>query len=481
MNPHIPNTLSHLVEFTPAETRIISLDAQLKPWKISIERLHKPSRIGGIFAGIVRTVDPAQRVVGIDINQKELAHLPLPYKHTRMPHIGERIIVQCKREAYHEKAPLMHLARIYRARYLEIRVLPHTWFLPEKYTPKNNLPTQNQEILNLLPDFHDQLSNHRLPLHTLEWQFTHLAQNLCNALKNKKQLILDSLLHDANLLISEALLTLELSNEKEKGLLSQPLSPLDNLIHHILPHDSLSAFGDLKKTQELSKKISSYPELASLSPSSDPSSSPNTSHIIEDVLAPSFPLSGNAQLHIEEISTLTAIDIDSGTHLASSLEKLNREAISLIPQLIFARNLSGLIVIDPLSSPQKKQIRTLVNQFRASMKPKHPLLTAPHADVLGATHGGLIEMTRQRLHPPLTHLILDHPLSPSKSFETQACDLIHSLSQQAQRNPQSMHLHQPLTLPHELLKILQSSLLNASNTLKKQWEGITLWHENPPS
>jgi len=113
------------------------------------------------------------------------------------------------------------------------------------------------------------------------------------------------------------------------------------------------------------------------------------------------PLPGGGRLSIHPTPALTAIDVDGG---GRDPAEANRDALAEAARQIRLRNLSGAILIDPAGLSVKR---------RAGLLPV--LRAAIGRDALlrlqGLTPGGLIEITRARIHPPL-HEVLAGPLSP---------------------------------------------------------------------
>ena len=110
------------------------------------------------------------------------------------------------------------------------------------------------------------------------------------------------------------------------------------------------------------------------------------------------PLPGGGRLHIETTRALTAIDIDSGDR--QSPQDANMAAAREIPRQIRLRNLSGQILIDAIDMRNKAAIRRVTDTLT-----KHLKGDPARTDVLGVSHLGLIEMTRERRLRPLSEMI----------------------------------------------------------------------------
>ena len=128
---------------------------------------------------------------------------------------------------------------------------------------------------------------------------------------------------------------------------------------------------------------------------------------LEDALSREITLQGGGRITIEETRALTAIDVDIGGGEAGAsgkdeaLHRLNRRAAEEIARQILLRRLSGLIAIDFAGITQRGKMKALIDILRARLKGGEG-----HADVLGVTAAGLIEITRQRTGPTLSELCL---------------------------------------------------------------------------
>ena len=129
---------------------------------------------------------------------------------------------------------------------------------------------------------------------------------------------------------------------------------------------------------------------------------------IDDLLQPPVALLSGGSLLIEPVSSLTAIDVDSGAHdgrggKARQAREVNLEAAAEIPRQLRLRALSGLIVIDFLAMKQAADRKEVVADLRRGLR--HD--PEPHR-VNPMAASGLVEMTRRRGRAPL-HEILTEP------------------------------------------------------------------------
>ncbi|MCH5280235.1 MAG: ribonuclease E/G [Lachnospiraceae bacterium] len=112
-------------------------------------------------------------------------------------------------------------------------------------------------------------------------------------------------------------------------------------------------------------------------------------------------LKSGGYLVIEPTEALTVIDVNSGKNIkkmskAALCKLTNQEAAEAIPYILTSRNLTGIILVDFISTNSKKEDEKLLKQLR--------VLTAKDyvkTDVVDITPLGLVEITRQKRDIPL--------------------------------------------------------------------------------
>lgn len=126
---------------------------------------------------------------------------------------------------------------------------------------------------------------------------------------------------------------------------------------------------------------------------------------IETLLQPEAVLPGGGRLVIEPVSSLTAIDVDSGADGRSALE-IDLAAAAEIPRQLRLRNLSGLIVVDFLGlerRDQRRQVTDLLAEGCAA--------DGQPVEVSAMSASGLVEIARRRSGPALHELMFAPPLN----------------------------------------------------------------------
>ena len=146
---------------------------------------------------------------------------------------------------------------------------------------------------------------------------------------------------------------------------------------------------------------------------------PSHSPVFDEVLEGEFaalaesaaPLPGGGVLHIQTTRALTALDVDSAG-AGDGLARFNEAALPEIARQIRLRNLSGAILLDVAGLSAKRR-QTLLEPLRAALAPDRL------ARLVGLTGLGLVEMVRDRIHPPLAE-ILHTPLAEGLAALRQA-------------------------------------------------------------
>ncbi|WP_158745158.1 ribonuclease E/G [Acidisphaera sp. L21] len=136
---------------------------------------------------------------------------------------------------------------------------------------------------------------------------------------------------------------------------------------------------------------------------------PGWGDTIDDAIAaltdPAVALPGGLRATIEPTAALVAIDMDMAAATAgrelkpSKQEAANRAALPALVRQIRLRNLSGAILLD-LAGLSLRKRASLAEPIRTALStdPLNPRL-------LGFTNGGLAEIQRPRIHPPLHELL----------------------------------------------------------------------------
>ena len=114
-------------------------------------------------------------------------------------------------------------------------------------------------------------------------------------------------------------------------------------------------------------------------------------------------LKSGANIIIEQLETLTVIDVNSGKNIVKNEQailKINKEAAIEIARQLRLRNISGMIIVDFVNMPSKEAENELLATFKsATAKDSVP------TQVLDITKLGLVEVTRKKVNKSLIEML----------------------------------------------------------------------------
>ncbi len=114
-------------------------------------------------------------------------------------------------------------------------------------------------------------------------------------------------------------------------------------------------------------------------------------------------LKSGANIIIEQLETMTVIDINSSKNISKSeksILEINKEAAIEIARQLRLRNISGMIIIDFINMKSKEHMDELISILKAQIKLDS--VTCTFADV---TKLGLVELTRKKTYKSLKEII----------------------------------------------------------------------------
>ncbi len=151
----------------------------------------------------------------------------------------------------------------------------------------------------------------------------------------------------------------------------------------------------------------------------------NVEEQIESIYKPQVPLPSGGSIVIDPTEALVAIDVNSGrTSKNGDFEETiflaNMEAAVELARQLRLRDLGGLIVVDFIDMRNKKHIREVEKQVKASMK-----RDKAKVDISRISRFGLMQISRQKMGAPIekgSYLTCEHCQGRGvvKSVETQA-------------------------------------------------------------
>ena len=191
---------------------------------------------------------------------------------------------------------------------------------------------------------------------------------------------------------------------------------------------------------------------------------------IERLLEPRVDLPSGGHLLIEPLRSLTAIDVNSGSHQAKGGPEALAAAVDLeaapeIARQIRLRGLSGLIVVDFLALAARPPRQAVVAALRGALKADRE----PHR-VAAMSASGLVEISRRRGRPAL-HEILTEPCGIGGSGRrkdpvTLAYEALRALGREVAAKP-----WREATIDAEpaVVAALEGPAGPALNTLSERW------------
>ena len=114
-------------------------------------------------------------------------------------------------------------------------------------------------------------------------------------------------------------------------------------------------------------------------------------------------LKSGANIIIEQLETMTVIDINSGKNISkneTAILEINKEAAIEIARQLRLRNISGMIIIDFINMKSKEYMEELIAVLKEQIK--QDSVTCTFMDV---TKLGLVELTRKKTYKSLKEMI----------------------------------------------------------------------------
>lgn len=151
---------------------------------------------------------------------------------------------------------------------------------------------------------------------------------------------------------------------------------------------ALPAAGLLKRYEDTAVSLSSLYSIGST---------------IDRLLCAKVWLDSGANIIIENLETLTVIDVNTGKNVSRRedvLFEVNLEAAEEIARQLRLRNLSGMIIIDFINMKSKEQQQALISHLKRELKKDHVPVT-----FIDITKLGLVELTRKKVYKALHEIL----------------------------------------------------------------------------
>lgn len=127
---------------------------------------------------------------------------------------------------------------------------------------------------------------------------------------------------------------------------------------------------------------------------------------LSELLGNKVWLPSGANIIIENLETLTVIDVNSGKNQSKkndTLFQVNLEAAKEIARQLRLRNISGMIIIDFINMSEEEESKKLIQALKKFIKED----TVP-CNFIDMTKLGLIELTRKKTHKSLGEIVGKH-------------------------------------------------------------------------
>ncbi len=130
----------------------------------------------------------------------------------------------------------------------------------------------------------------------------------------------------------------------------------------------------------------------------------NLEGAVEELVHKKVWLKSGANIIIEQLETLTVIDVNTGKNMSKSPKamcEVNKEAAKELARQLRLRNISGMILIDFINMKSKEEIEEVVEVLKLSLK-NDPI----PAGFIDVTKLGIVEVTRKKVEKSLLEIIL---------------------------------------------------------------------------
>lgn len=124
---------------------------------------------------------------------------------------------------------------------------------------------------------------------------------------------------------------------------------------------------------------------------------------IDRLLAKRIWLKSGANIIIEQLETLTVVDVNTGKNISGKTEtlfKVNMEAATEVARQLRLRNISGMIIVDFINMDTKEKDRQLMEMLKQEVA-KDPV----RCSVIDITKLGLVEITRKKVYRSLKEIL----------------------------------------------------------------------------
>ncbi len=191
----------------------------------------------------------------------------------------------------------------------------------------------------------------------------------------------------------------------------------------------------------------------------------NVEKQIDQLYNPVVQLRSGGYIVINPTEALVSIDVNSGRstrerHIEGTALKTNLEAADEIARQLRLRDLAGLIVIDFIDMEDGRNNAAVERRMKEAMKSDRARLQIGRLSAFG-----LMELSRQRLHPSLTEINFERcphcaGIGMIRSVDSSAISVLRTIEEDAIRQPGGdMVLHLPTKVALYILNQKRAALI----------------------
>ncbi len=374
------------------------LDSNRKPLRIYMESKEQKSLVGNIYIGRVSKIMEKLQAAFVDIAPDVSAYLPYDEKasfiYTRKlskkSHLcqGDEILIEIKRDAIKSKEATADYNLHKDGRHCILTSSDLKIGISKKISDD-----RRNEIKNFLEErFPDRefgiivrTDAANLPLEDLANEISTLMESFHNEIEHAKATMYPSLISKRPSYL------MQLLRNSDFAYIGEILTDQADLYHEILLDMDEKQLSEWKEYVHLYNDIS-FPMKNLYSIDS----------ILDRCLNTTIHLKSGANIMIEQLETVTFIDVNSANNLRSSKSHLevNLEAASEIANQMILRNLSGMILVDFINMKSKDEEEELLRAMREYVRCDHRKVR-----VLDFTKLGLMEITREKKYISLKQML----------------------------------------------------------------------------
>ena len=200
----------------------------------------------------------------------------------------------------------------------------------------------------------------------------------------------------------------------------------------------------------------------------------NVERQIDQLYNPVVQLRSGGYIVINPTEALVSIDVNSGRatrerHIEGTALKTNLEAADEIARQLRLRDLAGLVVIDYIDMEDGRNNAAVERRMKEAMKNDRARLQIGRLSAFG-----LMELSRQRLHPSLTEINFERcphcaGVGLIRSVDSSAISILRMIEEEGIRQPNGeMVLHVPTKVALYILNQKRSTLHDIENRYKLQ-------------